>query len=298
MYPRTVPETIPSADLDLRLVRYFTVVAAHQSFGRAADTLHVAQPSLSRQIQRLEHQVGARLLDRTPLGSRLTEAGRAFLPRAQALLGAAGRATAHARSAAEPRNVTVGYTADLIVTPAVAELRRLHPDTSVQAVHLDWGAPASALLDFRVDAVLTRGPFGHDHLAVTVVLEEPRALVVPKTHPLAERTSVTLADFADAPLVRTADPAWNAFWRLDPRPDGSPAPDGPLVDGLMHKLEVIASGEAFALAPAANMTLRRDLAAVPIEGIAPSQVIVVTRVGERNPVIAELRGLLADSLTR
>ena len=59
----------------MRLVRYFTVVAEHQHFGRAAEALHVAQPSLSRQIRHLEQQLGARLLDRTPQGSRLTEAG-------------------------------------------------------------------------------------------------------------------------------------------------------------------------------------------------------------------------------
>jgi hypothetical protein len=69
----------PPADLDLRLVRYFTVVADHRHFGRAAADLLIAQPSLSRQIRRLEQQLGARLLDRTPQGTKLTEAGEVFL---------------------------------------------------------------------------------------------------------------------------------------------------------------------------------------------------------------------------
>ena len=62
-------------DLDLRLVGYFVVVAEHRHFGRAAATLRIAQPSLSRQIRRLEQQLGVRLLDRTPQGTRLAEAG-------------------------------------------------------------------------------------------------------------------------------------------------------------------------------------------------------------------------------
>jgi DNA-binding transcriptional LysR family regulator len=90
----------PPPDLDLRLVRYFTVVAEHLHFGRAAVALHLAQPSLSRQIRRLEEQLGARLLDRTPQGTRLTAAGAAFLPDARALLRAAARAAARTRTAA------------------------------------------------------------------------------------------------------------------------------------------------------------------------------------------------------
>src|ERR1700723_1079823 len=92
-YAPAMPEK-PPPDLDLRLVRYFTVVAEHRHFGRAAAALHLAQPSLSRQIQRLEQQLGARLLDRTPQGSQLTEAGEVFLPQAKALLRPAGQGVA------------------------------------------------------------------------------------------------------------------------------------------------------------------------------------------------------------
>lgn len=88
------------ADLDLRLVRSFTVLAELRHFGRAAAALHLAQPSLSRQIRRLEDQLGARLLDRTPQGTELTDAGRVLLPRARALLRAAGQAVSETRAAA------------------------------------------------------------------------------------------------------------------------------------------------------------------------------------------------------
>lgn len=98
-------------DLDLRLVRYFTVVAGHGHFGRAATVLHLAQPSLSRQIQRLEDQLGVRLLDRTPRGAQLTDAGAVFLPQCHALLRTAGRAASSARAAARPTAITVGSRA-------------------------------------------------------------------------------------------------------------------------------------------------------------------------------------------
>ena len=177
----------PVIGLDLRLVSYFVVVAEHRHFGRAAIVLRVAQPSLSRQIRRLEQQLGARLLDRTPQGTRLTEAGEVFLPRAKALLRSAAQATAHARAAAQPSRITIGYTTGLIVTPAVRELRREHPDANVQVLHLDWDQARNALLDHRVDAVVTRLPFPTDQLHVTILYDEPRVLAVPIDHRLAGR---------------------------------------------------------------------------------------------------------------
>ena len=185
----------PMVDLDLRLVRYFVVVAEQRHFGRAATALRVAQPSLSRQIRRLERELGVRLLDRTPQGTRLTDAGEVFLPRAKALLRSAVQARAQARAAAQPSRITIGYTTGLIVTPAVREMRREHPDAEVQVSHLDWNQALDALLGHRVDAVVTRLPFPTDGLHVTILYDEPRVLVVPIDHRLAGRTSVTILPF-------------------------------------------------------------------------------------------------------
>ena len=278
-------------DFDLRLVRYFTVVAEHGNFHRAAAELLIAQPSLSRQIQRLEQRLGARLLDRTKHGSRLTEAGRAFLPEAEALLRSAELAAAKARAAAVPAAITIGYAGGLIVTPAVRELRSRHPDVQVHTLHLDWSDVHPALLDHRVDAVIAREPFPAGRLRVTILYSEPRVLLVPRAHRLAGKESVTLGDFADEPLVRYADAAYDAFWRIDPRPDGRPAPDGPLVETHADKLESIAGGRALALAPAGggNITLRNDLVAIPVEGIEPCKVVMATRAGERSRLVTAFR---------
>jgi DNA-binding transcriptional LysR family regulator len=288
----------PLVDLDLRLVRYFTVVAEHRHFGRAAEALRVAQPSLSRQIRRLEQQLGARLLDRTPQGTRLTEAGDVFLPLAKALLRSTAQAAARTKAAAEPSRITIGYTG-IIITPAVHELRRQHPDADVQTVHLDWDEPRPALLDHRVDAVVHRLPFPTDQLRVTVLYDEPRALLVPLGHRLAGKESVTLDDIADEPMPRLNDPAWNAFWRIDPRPDGNPAPGGPLVHDLEDKLEVIASGQAVAIVSAGLRadSLRPDLAAIPLDGVEPSHVVLATRASDRSRLVVAFRKCAQALLT-
>ena len=284
-------------DLDLRLVRYFVAVADHRHFGRAADALRIGQPSLSRQIRALEKQLGARLLDRTPHGSRLTEAGEAFLPRAKALLRSAALAATITRSAAQPSRITIGYTTNLVITPVTRELRHRHPDTDVSTLHLDWSDPHSAVLEGRVDAVVARLPFPTDQLRVTVLYDEPRELMVSTEHRLAGKESVTLDDIADEPIPRLPDPEWNAFWRIDPRPDGTRAPDGPLVNALQDKLELIASGQAVAIVPGDTASARLDLTTIPLHGVEPSRIVLATRADDRNRLLDALRKSALAHLT-
>ncbi len=287
-------------DLDLRLVRSFTVVAEHRHFGRAAAELHLTQSSLSRQIVRLEQQVGARLLDRTPQGTRLTEAGEAFLALATGVLRSAAAATARARAVARPSRITVGYTGNLIVTPAVRALRHRHPDADVRTLHLKWDDARAALLENRVDAAIVRLPLPSTGLHVTVLRDEPRVLLIPSDHRLAGKESVTLDDIADEPLPRASDAEWDAFWRVDPRPDGRPAPDGPFITAIEDKIELVASGQAVAIVPAGSATptgLRPDLTTVPLADVEPSHVALATRAGDRNRLVATFRKCAEAGLT-
>jgi DNA-binding transcriptional LysR family regulator len=274
-------------DVDLRLIRYFTVVAEHGNLHRAAAALRTAQPSLSRQIRRLENVVGVRLFERTRKGSRLTAAGEAFLPEALSLLRAAERAANRARSAGGSGTLLIGYTGNLIVTPVVRELRRR--GCSVRTRHLSQPEVSAALIDHRVDVAVARLPLPTDGLRVTVLYDEPRVLVVPVSHPLAGKESVTLDDFADEPLVRHPDPEQDAFWRIDPRPDGRPAPDGPTATTLEDKLELVAAGDALTMAPPgdAHTSLRRDLTFVPVHDVDPSRVVIATRANETSPSIEQ-----------
>jgi DNA-binding transcriptional LysR family regulator len=119
-------------------------------------------------------------------------------------------------------------------------------------------------------------------------------LVVPVDHRLAGRESVTLDDIADEPMprVRHSDPAWSAFWRIDPRPDGRRAPDGPFIDALEDKFEVIAAGQAVAITAGFHAnSLRPDITTVPLEGVEPSHVVLATRAGDRGRLVAAFRKL-------
>src|SRR5919198_2779626 len=85
--------------MNLRQLECFVAVAADGSFTKAARRLKLSQPSLSQQIRRLEGELGGPLIERLPRGLRLTVAGTAFLPQAQAAVRAAERGAASARAA-------------------------------------------------------------------------------------------------------------------------------------------------------------------------------------------------------
>jgi DNA-binding transcriptional LysR family regulator len=247
----------------------------------------------------LEQLLGARLLDRTPQGSTLTAAGEVFLPRARTLLRSAGQTVAATRAAAEPSRLLVGYTRGLIVTPAVRALRRRHPDADVKAVCVEFGEAAPALLEHRVDAMVTRLPVPTAGLRVTVLREETRMLLLPVGHPLAGKESLGLDDIAGEPLLRVPDPEWNAYWLMDPRPDGSPVPGGPLAESYEDKFELVAGGEAVAIVPAARDggLPRPDLTVVPLRDVPPSHVVLATRADDRSRLVAAFRKAAEAYLT-
>jgi DNA-binding transcriptional LysR family regulator len=263
-----------TSDLDLRLVRYFTVVAEHGNFGRAAAALHVAQPSLSRQVRRLEDQLGVRLLDRTPQGSSLTGAGQAFLTEAKALLHAAQQATLAARGAGPV--LTIGHVGDLVVTPVVRELRRRFPAAVIRTRHLTW-QETPALLAGQVDALVTRLPLSSPTagLHIDVLYEDARVALLPASHPLADRDALTAGDLAGEGLVAcTSTPT---LWSTPPQPE----------DGFEDKLELVASG-AVAVLPAGDRrsTLHPGVATIPVSGFEPCRVVAVTRAADRSGLTA------------
>jgi DNA-binding transcriptional LysR family regulator len=135
---------------------------------------------------------------------------------------------------------------------------------------------------------------------VTVLYDEPRVLLVPLDHRLAGKESVTLDDIADEPVprMREADPAWSAYWRIDPRPDGRRAPDGPFIEAIEDKFELVAAGQAVAISAGVHPSrLRPDVTTVPLEGVEPSHVVLATRADDRSSLVAAFRKAAQAHLT-
>ncbi|MGX5185865.1 LysR family transcriptional regulator [Streptomyces avermitilis] len=216
------------SDPSVHQLRLFLMLAEELHFGRAAQRLYISQPAFSRQIKRLEEQLGLTLVQRSTRRVQITMAGENLLPRIRALVEAADAlrqaASEHARSVTG-RVVLGSYiTALPVVTELVAVLRRRHPALNVALREVDFVEQVGALTDGSVDAVLCYGPVPPGIQALRLATE-PQAVCLPDSHPLATRTAVSLAELADLPVVGLAASVhreWRKFWAADPRPDGTP----------------------------------------------------------------------------
>jgi LysR family transcriptional regulator, benzoate and cis,cis-muconate-responsive activator of ben and cat genes len=194
--------------MELRHLRYFAAVAEEENVSRAALKLHVSQPALSRQVRDLEEELGFSLLERSAKSVRLTEAGRAFLAGARAVLQGAEEAVEAARAVATGGRgeLHVGYAPSLtarVLPPTLRAFQARAPGVRVR-LH-DWsteemlaglrGGKLQIAFVVWVKAALLRG------LRFEELLRDPIFLAVAPKHPLAGRDSVTLAEVAREPLV-------------------------------------------------------------------------------------------------
>jgi DNA-binding transcriptional LysR family regulator len=179
-------------DLDLRLVRYFVSVAEELHFGRAAAKLHVSQPALSKQIRKLEDQLGARLFVRDSRHVVLTARGEDFLGDARELLSLAEKM----QQRPDTNRIRIAHIFELATSRDVADAySKARPDVMVVEHAMDSVAQLDALLEHRLDVAILRvtpemllkHPKGWSH---TLLRLEPMRLVGRRSDP--SRNSVSI----------------------------------------------------------------------------------------------------------
>jgi DNA-binding transcriptional LysR family regulator len=189
-------------------LRYFVAVAEMENVSRAAtQRLHVAQPSLSRQIRDLEDEVGVQLFKRTAKSVRVTEAGRAFLEDARAILRHADEAVLKVRRIAGKQELRVGdwpLGTGRIMPRLLRAYQQAMPNVHVR-LH-DWAVDQNidGVRDGRLELAILVAPLKANALADVRFQELATAricLVVSRDHPFARRQSVSLADAAREPFI-------------------------------------------------------------------------------------------------
>lgn len=202
------------ATLDLHLLRSFAAVAETEHVGRAAEKLHVSQSPLSRQIQKLEADLGLRLFDRVRRRVRLTPAGRWLLRESRILLGQADALVSAAERVArgEVGSLAVGFVRSAMWSRVLpAALRRFgarHPDVNVTLRPMASAEQVAALrggdLDVCVVHASRQGTPGGPGITAALLTTDPFVLAVPRGHALARRKRLRPADFQGASWVALA----------------------------------------------------------------------------------------------
>lgn len=194
--------------MELRHLRYFLAVAEEENFHRAAERLHVAQPALSRQIKALEEALGVQLFDRLPRGIKLSAPGQAYLEDVRRILGDVTRAQDRARRVAQGQlgQVRIGFNEIAARQPYLPGFfqatRAGFPDIDMKLTLLVSQLQLDALRTGQIDAgFLFHRPPGDDELNAIHIDTDNYAIAMPRTHPLAARRNLRLADLRDEPFI-------------------------------------------------------------------------------------------------
>lgn len=248
--------------ITLDQVRCFIAVAEELHFGRAADRLIMTQPPLSRQIQKLEKSVGAKLLERDNRRVELTGAGAAFLDEAYRLLNLVEGAGDLARrvDAGSAGVVRLGFTAVSAISILGPLLRRLTaelPDVDVLLSERVTLAQVDGIRRGELDIGLARPPFDTTLLKSRVVLREPLMAVVPTGHPLAAlERPLTPQDFDGQPVIGYHPEQSRYFHELSVRFLANARPQiEQRVHQVMTVLLLVAADRGLALAPSSATSL-------------------------------------------
>jgi DNA-binding transcriptional LysR family regulator len=260
-------------------LRAFVAVGHELHFGRAASSLYMSQPALSRQIRSLELELGLQLMTRTTRRVQLTPAGSLLLSGTTRAMNLIQHSIDDARRAARGEagalRIAFREAASVSLIPEVVKLhRQKYPDVTLVLDDLDDSSQIRELLEGRLDIGLVRTRVMSPEVTCEKILDEPYCIVAPVSHPLADRTSVPLGAVATEPFVmwrrrhndRPYDEIMNACYAAGFTPRIVQQAEGPFII-----LSLVAAGLGISILGNSYQPIRpTDVRLVPIEGMVSS----------------------------
>ncbi len=192
--------------MELRQLRYFLAIAEELHFGRAAARLHIAQPSLTQQIQNLETELGVQLFSRSKRKVELTEAGQFFLVEARLVLEHTAQAVQVAQRAGrgELGRLSLAYagaTMYSVLPPILQEFHARYPSVDLKVNEVSTEQQFSLFDQNLIHVGLLHPPVRRNDIACETIFREPMILALPENHPLATQEKIALEDLADQSFI-------------------------------------------------------------------------------------------------
>jgi len=196
--------------MNLRDLKYAVAVADHGHFGRAAESCFVGQPTLSAQLRKLEGELGVTLFERTKRSVRITPIGETIVAQARAVLDAAALIEETAKASLDPLSgpLRLGMipTIGPYLTPTLLpSLRHGLPKMALSLAEDTTEILERRLLEGEIDAAIIATDVSDRRLSEIALFEEPFWIALPRTHPLATRDELSLADIEAEELLLLED---------------------------------------------------------------------------------------------
>lgn len=291
--------------MELRHLRYFLAVAEHLHFGRAAESLHIAQPPLSQQIRQLETELGVALLTRTTRSVELTPAGRAYHARVIRILDAVDDAGAQARriSGGTEGQLAIGCVGSAtysLLPRLVRALGESLPGVEV-SVRGEMLAPAqlAALAAGDIDLALLRPPVQQDGIVTETIRRDRLLVALPAEHPLTVRDTLAVEDLREADFIAHASQGRSVMSSVL----SAVCAEAGFVPRVRHEVmetstlvTLVAAGLGVAIVPAPTAAL--DIAGVRYLPLVPESLgvdLVAAHLGgDRSPLIENVLRVLHE----
>ncbi|NEW06011.1 LysR family transcriptional regulator [Paenibacillus sp. SYP-B3998] len=176
--------------MELRQLQYAIQIAVERNFSRAAEKLHIAQPSLSQQLSKLEKEIGVLLFQRSTNSVELTHAGSLFVEKSQKILDMVEQLKKEMEDISQMKKgrLVVGsmpITGSTILPFVVPVFRTAYPDIEISLVEETSANLETLTNNGQTDISLLSLPLREDSLVYETLLEEEFVLAVPPSHPLA-----------------------------------------------------------------------------------------------------------------
>jgi LysR family transcriptional regulator, benzoate and cis,cis-muconate-responsive activator of ben and cat genes len=265
--------------MELRQLRYFNALASDLNFTRAAKNLNVSQPPLSLQIAQLEEELGARLFDRTSRSVALTDAGRAMVPHAKAILARIEEARGHVARVASglEGRVQIGMAGSHFMGPFpkfISAFRQMRPKVEITLREMKPADHPHALRDDRLDICLSRTPAQDEQVSAALLWRDPVVVALPPGHRLGKRNRISLADLRNEDFVFLQHDSSSFAKRLYDaclREGFTPHIVQQVVE-MPAALNLVAAGLGVTLVPASMALLRKD--AIQLCTLTQSQISI------------------------
>jgi len=290
--------------ITLRQVEIFVAVAEHLHFGRAAEALHISQPTVSQEISRLEKALDLPLFDRSRRSASLTPAGKVMADEGRALLaqaaGLVGRVKLYEESRMRlARIVASPSVVNQLLPSVISRAETALPQVQIEESAVDTGQVSSTLDQQHADIGLGRFLDDLEGFTREMIAAEQVFVAISRHHPLAKGPRIELEELHDLPMLlwpREQNPAYYDFLLrlcnergLSPMVLVSP----PRIVGSRRYL--LSEARAFSLVPASMVGhMSEDLSTVPLSVPATLALEMQWRTDDTRPQLKMLRKIIRE----